>query len=128
MIGIGMPIAQARMPFMGGLLWLQERNAEGWGVVPGGGRPSFPRWNGGVNRVQGRKGEVGLWQPRFWEHHIRDRADFNALVQYCWINPVKHGLVERAVDWPYSSIHREIEQGMVEPEWSGSVAEGEFGE
>ena len=37
MIGIGMPMAQARMPFMGGLLWLQERNAEGWGVVPGGG-------------------------------------------------------------------------------------------
>ena len=36
MIGIGMPMAQARMPFMGGLLWLQERNAEGWGVVPGG--------------------------------------------------------------------------------------------
>jgi hypothetical protein len=28
-------------------------------------------------------------------------------------NPVKHGYVERAVDWPYSSIHREIENSNV---------------
>ena len=84
--------------------------------------------NGGVNPALRRKGEVGLWQPRFWEHHIRDQADFDNHLRYCWINPVKHGLVERAVDWPYSSIHREISRGMVEPEWSGSVAEGEFGE
>ena len=84
--------------------------------------------NGGVNPALRRKGEVGLWQPRFWEHHIRDQADFDNHLRYCWINPVKHGLVERAVDWPYSSIHREISRGMVEPEWSGITPEGEFGE
>ena len=81
-----------------------------------------------MNRVQGRKGEVGLWQPRFWEHHIRDQADFDNHLRYFWIKPVKQGLVERAVDWPYSSIHREISRGMVEPEWSGIAEEGEFGE
>jgi putative transposase len=50
---------------------------------------------------------VGIWQKRFYEHHIRDEADFNAHVRYCWINPVKHGLVERPEDWPYSSYHRD---------------------
>ncbi len=84
--------------------------------------------NGGVNPALRRKGEVGLWQPRFWEHHIRDQADFDAHVRYCWGNPVKHGLVERAVDWPYSSIHRDIARGMVEPEWSGIASDGEFAE
>ena len=84
--------------------------------------------NGGVNPALRRKGEVGLWQPRFWEHHIRGEADFDAHLRYCWNNPVKHGLVERAVDWPYSSIHRDIARGMVEPEWSGIAPEGEFGE
>ncbi len=51
--------------------------------------------------------EHGIWQRRFWEHHIRDEADYRAHVRYCWINPVKHGLVERPEDWPYSSYHRD---------------------
>ena len=74
------------------------------------------------------KGEKGIWQRRYWEHHIRSDTDFTAHVQYCWHNPVKHGLVSRAVDWPYSSIHRDIKRGMVAPEWSGDVPEGAFGE
>jgi putative transposase len=81
-----------------------------------------------VNPALRRKGEVGLWQPRFWEHHIRDEQDYAAHVRYCRINPVKHGLVERAVDWPYSSIHRGIARGIVEPEWAGVVVDGRFGE
>lgn len=54
------------------------------------------------------KGDAGLWQRRYWEHHIRDGDDYLAHVQYCWINPVKHGLVERPLDWPFSSIHRDM--------------------
>ncbi len=71
--------------------------------------PPLPigRANGGVNPALRRKGEIGLWQPRFWEHHIRDDADYRAHVAYCWTNPVKHGLVERPEDWPYSSVHRD---------------------
>ena len=56
MIGIGMPMAQARMPFMGGLLWLQERNAEGWGVVPGGDVPGRDiAWGEGNQGVERRR-------------------------------------------------------------------------
>jgi putative transposase len=90
--------------------------------------PPVGRRNGGVNPALRRKGEVGLWQPRFWEHHIRDEADFMAHVRYCWGNPVKHGLVARPVDWPHSSIHRDIRLGRVEAEWAGGVMEGAFGE
>jgi putative transposase len=57
--------------------------------------------NGGVNPALRRKGEVGLWQPRFWEHHIRDEDDYRAHVRYCWINPVKHGFVARPEAWRY---------------------------
>lgn len=51
--------------------------------------------------------EKGIWQRRFWEHHIRDDADFAAHMHYCWTNPVKHGLVTSPTDWPYSSYHRD---------------------
>ena len=74
--------------------------------------------NGGVNPAL-RKGQVGIWQKRFWEHLIRDERDYRNHVEYCWGNPVKHGFVECAVDWPYSSIHREIARGTVSVEWAG---------
>jgi putative transposase len=74
------------------------------------------------------KRERAIWQRRFWEHHIRNEADYVNHIRYCWINPVKHGFVERAVDWPYSSIHRDIRLGRVGPEWSGLLPDGEYGE
>ena len=74
------------------------------------------------------KREVGLWQRRFWEHCIRDDTDYRAHVAYCWGNPVKHGFVERAVAWPYSSINRDVLLGRDDPEWFGAVLEGQYGE
>jgi putative transposase len=47
---------------------------------------------------------------------------------YCWANPVKHGVAKRAVDWPYSSIHRDIDLHRVPKDWAGQIPEGRFGE
>ena len=58
-----------------------------------------------------RKGDAGIWQRRFWEHFIRDEADFAAHVGYCHWNPVKHGFVERPDAWPHSSVHRATRRG-----------------
>nr|WP_246043931.1 transposase [Ruegeria sediminis] len=30
------------------------------------------------------KREAAVWQRRFWEHHIRDQADYDAHIRYCW--------------------------------------------
>jgi putative transposase len=43
-----------------------------------------------------RRGEKGIWQRRFWEHCIRDQADFDEHVTYCHVDPVRHGLVRKA--------------------------------
>lgn len=51
------------------------------------------------------KQEQAIGQRRFWEHRIRNEADFANLVQTIHDYPVKHGYVERPEDWPYSSIH-----------------------
>ena len=42
-------------------------------------------------------------------------------VDYIHFNPVKHGHVTRAADWPYSSIHRYIEAGMMDHDWGGGI-------
>jgi len=64
-----------------------------------------------------KKGERGIWQRRFWEHVIRDERDYERHVDYIHFNPVKHGHVARAADWPYSSFHRYVERGIYDLDW-----------
>ena len=71
--------------------------------------------------VRQRRGERGIWQRRFWEHLIRDEDDFQAHMDYVHFNPVKHGVVTRVVDWPYSTFHRLVELGVYAVDWGGSV-------
>ncbi len=47
-----------------------------------------------------------LWHSSFREHRILDEDDFHRHVAYVHQNPVKHGHVRDAMEWPYSSIHR----------------------
>jgi len=66
-----------------------------------------------------RRGERGIWQRRYWEHLIRDDADFRGHMDYIHINPVKHGLVKKVADWPYSTFLRLIEAGVYPVDWGG---------
>ena len=69
--------------------------------------------------VQQRLGERGIWQRRFWEHLIRDEQDFAAHCDYVHINPFKHGLVTKVKDWPHSTFHRWVKQGLYPLDWAG---------
>jgi putative transposase len=75
-----------------------------------------------------RRHESGLWQRRYWEHRIRDDDDLRRHIDYIHFNPVKHGLVERAVDWPHSSSHAYVQRGLLTVEWGVAVDFGSFGE
>jgi putative transposase len=61
--------------------------------------------------------ESTFWQRRYWEHCIRDETDFSRHVEYIYINPVKHGLVERTADWPFSTFHRDVGNGLFPANW-----------
>lgn len=66
-----------------------------------------------INTSRRKKGERGIWQRRYWEPLIRDERDYERHVDYIHFNPVKHGYVQRVVDWPHSSIHRHIAAGVM---------------
>ncbi len=51
-------------------------------------------------------------EGRYREHLITDDADDQAHRDYVHINPVKHGLVARVADWPYSTFHRLVEENV----------------
>mgnify|MGYP006283806045 CR=1 FL=1 len=58
-----------------------------------------------------------LWQRRFWEHQIRDERDFANHCDYIHYNPVKHGLVRCAGDWPWSTFRRFVRNGLYSENW-----------
>lgn len=71
-----------------------------------------------------RRGERGIWQRRYWEHLIRDAADYRAHMDYVHVNPLKHGLVTRVQDWPYSTFHKYVETGVYPLSWCGEAGVG----
>ena len=74
------------------------------------------------SKVRIKRGKCGIWQRRYWEQLIRDEADFRAHLDYVHINPVKHGLVERVVDWPYSTFRHFVNRGVYPLDWAGDAA------
>jgi len=74
-----------------------------------------------------KKGEIGLWQRRFWEHTIRDEKDFSIHCDYIHYNPVKHGYAQAPNTWPNSSFRRFVREGVYEEAW-GSMQRPDFPE
>jgi putative transposase len=71
-----------------------------------------------------KRRERGIWQRRYWEHLIKNEADYRAHVDYVHINPIKHGLVKQVKDWPYSTFHQLVEQGVYAQDWGGGLEGG----
>jgi len=65
--------------------------------------------------------EADVWQGRFWEHLIRDERDYAAHVDYIHANPLKHGHVGQVRDWPHSSFHRHVREGLLPLDWAGGI-------
>ena len=66
-----------------------------------------------------RHHERGIWRRRYWEHLIRDERDLRNHIDYIHFNPVKHRYASRVRDWPYSSFHRFVREGVLPADWSG---------
>ena len=69
-----------------------------------------------------------IWQPRFWEHTIRNEEDYRRHVDYIYVNPLKHGYVGKVSDWPYSTFHRDVAEGLYPVDWAGEIEDFAAGE
>lgn len=83
-----------------------------------------------MNESKTRRRESTIWQRRFWEHQIRNHEDYKKHMDYLHFNPVKHGLVKRVVDWPNSTFHRYVKNGIYSEDWCEmpEAIIGEFGD
>ncbi|MBU4352864.1 MAG: transposase [Nanoarchaeota archaeon] len=60
---------------------------------------------------------LNIWQPRFWDHVIRNEHDLEKHFDYVHWNPVKHGYVRYPEDWPHSTYAHWLKLGYYGPEW-----------
>jgi putative transposase len=136
-------VVQERLPFETVAICILPDHLHALWLLPDGDADFASRWNllksgfsRGLPASQSRsaskivKREKGIWQRRYWEHAIRNDADLERHVDYIHYNPVKHGLVSRARDWPHSSFHRYVERGILPADWGGDAMDmpGRFGE
>ncbi|MCK5145840.1 transposase [bacterium] len=79
-----------------------------------------------------KRKELPVWQRRYWEHLIRDEDDYRRHVDYINFNPVKHGYVERAIDYLFSTFRHFVRSGFYTHVWgaTGNVVKdmGDIGE
>jgi putative transposase len=126
--------AQERWPFeMPGFVLLPDHLHTIW-TLPEGDIAYSRRWGwikkeftkrwlaaGGEEQIvtpgRTRDGRRGVWQPKFWEHTIRDETDFEHHINYIHFNPVKHCHVTRPIDWDWSSFHRWVRAGVYDSLW-----------
>jgi len=77
--------------------------------------------SGGWEQARGRSRLVhrrrGVWQRHFWEHQIRDTADFQRHVDYIHYNPVKHGQAACPHAWKWSTFSKWVARDAYERSW-----------
>jgi putative transposase len=73
-----------------------------------------------VTSSRTRRQERGIWQRRYWEHTCQDDDDLKRCVDYVHWNPVKHGLVKRVRDYPWSTFPRFVKEGEYDLDWGGT--------
>ena len=91
-----------------------------WSLIKSGFSRRLPKTER-RNPSREEKGERGIWQRRYWEHWVRNERDFERHVEYIHYNPVKHGFVKCPADWPWSSIHRYIREGILSADWGADI-------
>jgi putative transposase len=59
------------------------------------------KWKAHVSRHWPFHEEKPIWQRSFWDHQLRNGDSYDVKWLYVRNNPVRHGLVEKADDWPF---------------------------
>lgn len=76
--------------------------------------------SGALSGSRRQRGEQGIWQRRFFEHTVKDDSDLKRCVDYVHVNPLKHHMVERVRDWPWSSFQRYVRLGEYDLNWGSA--------
>ena len=58
-------------------------------------------WRNLVTKGWPDRSPLPIWQREYWDRQLRRKESYAAKWDYVKNNPVRHGLVTKADDWPY---------------------------
>jgi putative transposase len=73
-----------------------------------------------IKKARQRRGNLAVWQRRFWDHIIRDENDLRRHLDYVHYNPVKHGYVSAPAQYAWSSFREYVARGAYDERWGAS--------
>jgi len=83
-------------------------------------KDNFSRQYKTLNNI---RGNIRIWQYRFWDHIIRDEEDFKRHFDYIHYNPVKHRIVSRPENFTQSSFNFWFKKGFYQIGWGHTFEE-----
>ena len=92
------------------------------------------RFKSYTGRVIGEelKSSGGIWQPRYYDHALRDRSGLLKTIEYVHHNPVAAGLVESSGSYKFSSYQAYFRPGRemlsIDASWIDGVATPQAGQ
>jgi putative transposase len=119
----GEAIRQARLRFpfhVDAWVVLPDHSHAVWTLPPGDVDCSV-RWNAvkiafskalRKTRASGWCGK-SIWTRHFQQFAVSDDTEYQRLVDYVHDNPLRHGLCSHALHWPWSSVHRFLDSGLI---------------
>jgi putative transposase len=123
--GAAMRQARGRKPFHVDAWVVMPNHAHAIWTLPPGDHDCAMRWRAvkiafskAMHKSQAFAGvgDNALWERHYRDYRIGDDEEYAALIDYVHGNPVRHGLCERADQWPWSSLHRFIAAGFEVPQ------------
>ncbi len=77
-----------------------------------------------ASSVSVKKPNQIIWQQSIERNEIFDDLSYKTHMDYIHFNPVKHGVADLVVQWPYSTFHRLSDRGLYPIEWGEDVSLG----
>jgi putative transposase len=119
--------AQQRLPFTIEAIVILPDHLHCLWTLPENDKDFSSRWRllkyyfaRGIETLNNKRKEKPIWQRRFWEHLIRNEADWCRHMDYIHYNPVKHGLASSPREWQFSSFSRCVKEGLYDTNWGRS--------
>ena len=77
-------------------------------VAPGQDPVELGKWVSFWKRQVARTLGTGIWQEGYWDRTLRDGESYAQKWAYVRDNPVRHGMVNAAIDWPFAGVINEL--------------------
>jgi putative transposase len=115
--------ARVRKPFhVDGWVVLPDHAHAMW-TLPPGDHDCSSRWRAvkiafskALRKSPATSADGAIWARQYQEFRVSDETEYASLIDYMHTNPVRHGLCASAQDWPWSSVHRFIAEGLLAPQ------------